>query len=202
MVISEYIGLGSNCSVTWQLNKYNLRTKSYPFDWVKISLGQIINILENNFEDYIETIEFKKNSFKHENYDNQNNSLNSNSLLLKNKYGVEFAHELISEEQIEEFKSKILTRINRFRNLINMNVKIDFIRIELKPIKLQWITQINKLVELLKTYITNFKLILIINIDNNVNLDDLANEHIQIFTFDNFSSDWKMDIIDWVNILK
>lgn len=54
--MNEYIGLGSNCSITWQLNKYNLRTKSYPFDWVKISLSQIINILENNFDDYIETI--------------------------------------------------------------------------------------------------------------------------------------------------
>lgn len=48
----------------------------------------------------------------------------------------------------------------------------------------------------------DFKLILIINSNNEVNLNELSNEHIQIFTFDNFSSDWKMDIIDWTSIFK
>ena len=43
--MTEIISLGSNCSVTYQLNKLGLRMQAYPFDWVKISLNQLNNIL-------------------------------------------------------------------------------------------------------------------------------------------------------------
>ena len=52
----EYISLGSNCSITYQLGKLGLRNNSYPFDWTKISLTQLIKILENDF--------FKKSNTK------------------------------------------------------------------------------------------------------------------------------------------
>jgi hypothetical protein len=45
----KYITLGSACCVTHQLIKHNLRVEAYPFDWAKISLTQLLTILENNF---------------------------------------------------------------------------------------------------------------------------------------------------------
>ena len=48
----KYISLGGNCSVAFQLNRLKLRKKSYPFDWAKISLNQLLRVLENNFEDF------------------------------------------------------------------------------------------------------------------------------------------------------
>ena len=40
-----YISLGGNCSITYHLIENNLRKKAYPFDWSKISIKQLINIL-------------------------------------------------------------------------------------------------------------------------------------------------------------
>ena len=51
-----YISLGSNCSVSYQLQKYNLKLKSFPFDWSKLSITQLISVLENDFSDYVESL--------------------------------------------------------------------------------------------------------------------------------------------------
>ncbi len=42
-----FISLGGNCSVCYQLNKYNIRTVAYPFDWCKISINQVDNNIFN-----------------------------------------------------------------------------------------------------------------------------------------------------------
>ena len=55
----EYISLGSNCELTYQLNKCCLRTNSYSFDWCKISLRQLVCVLTNNFNDFSESVKFK-----------------------------------------------------------------------------------------------------------------------------------------------
>ena len=75
-----YISLGSNCSVSYQLQKRKLKIKSFPFDWSKISITQLLSVLENNFDDYVESLSIKKLSFEH-------CCSNTNySLILKNKY--------------------------------------------------------------------------------------------------------------------
>ena len=50
--MEQIISLGSNCSVTYQLNKYNLRQQSFPFDWSKITIKQLNKVLESKFKDY------------------------------------------------------------------------------------------------------------------------------------------------------
>lgn len=229
--MTEYISLGSNCSVTYQLNKYGFRSRANLFDWVKISLSQLTIILENDFDDFVESLEFKKTSKIHEyfglvdkesnydnldnldnldNFDNLNNLVNldnsQDSIVLTNKYHIEFAHEISQISQIEYFKSRLVIRIERFKNLeqlsnpnnTNKSKTICFVRIELAPIKSNWTGQINNLIRLLEKYISKFKLILIIN-----SLYDYRNlfpEFVKIIKFDNFSPDWKMDDLDWENI--
>ena len=58
----KYISLGSNCSVTYHLNKLGLRKKSYPFDWCRIHIHQIIDVLEHQFYLY-EKIDYNTNVF-------------------------------------------------------------------------------------------------------------------------------------------
>ena len=72
------ISLGGNCSITYQLNKYNLREKAYPFDWCKISINQLLNVLENNFDNYVDTLTIKKYSENH------------NSNLISNIYNIQY----------------------------------------------------------------------------------------------------------------
>lgn len=183
-----YISLGGNCSVTYHLSKNNLREKAYPFDWCKISIKQLINILEQDFENFVDTIELKKISYNH-----SSNSTNY-SIILNNIYNITFAHELISIFEIDDFKNMLNRRIKRFKNI---NDYVIFIRIELEPIKENYYNNIIKLINLLNKYCTNYILKLILNTDINFKFP----ENVQIYKFDCFSSDWKMNNIDWKKFL-
>ena len=191
----EYISLGSNCSISYQLNKYNLRKNAYPFDWCKININQLINILENNFENFIETIEYQKESINHLFIDSNNNDItNRGSIVLKNYYSIKFAHELLKKEDINEFKNKLLRRIKKFINIKNLSSKIIFLWIEMKPINDNWENKILKLLELLNLFSKDYILKLIINSTKQfVNLP----EYVQIYRYNEFNSDWKMNSLNW-----
>lgn len=191
----EYISLGSNCSITYQLEKLDLRKNAYPFDWVKITLNQLLNILIENFNDFIESLEFVKISPYHLIQESLvNDELKISSLILTNKYNIKFAHELSEKYQIDIFKIKMLKRIERFRELGNKN--ITFVRIELSPIDKSWYKNICYLIEILNKYSTNFKLILIVCSD----LEFTFPSNILIYKFNKFTPDWKMDMLDWNKI--
>jgi len=123
----KFISLGCNCSITYQLNKYNLREEAYPFDWSKISINQLISVLQNNFDLYSETISLKNISNKHflfdknkthefvkhsvtneDNLEAQANKLRGDedhkfankTLVLKNFYNIVFAHEIDNIEDL------------------------------------------------------------------------------------------------------
>ena len=202
----EYISLGSNCSITYQLNKYGLRKNSFPFDWTKISLKQLINVLNEDFDDFVESLELKKNSHNHlvmeeidkSSFDDNNNN-NPSSLILTNKYKIEFAHELVCMEQIEKFKEKLNSRIIRFREVLTNNlIKKIFVRIELSNISKSYYLEITKLIDWVEKKTLNYKLILILNTNENFNFNP---EKVKIYNFNEFSSDWKMDFLDWSQIL-
>lgn len=190
----KYISLGSNCSVAFQLKKRELKNECYPFDWCKISILQLVKVLNNNFDDYSESLIIKKISQKHLSL------FNDYSLVLKNKYNIEFAHEVVNESDFNNFKDKINIRINNFKEICN-SVSIDkiiFIRIELKPIKLIYKEYIIKLVELLNRLSTNYILRLIIN--TNIEFSDLPT-NVQIYKFNEFVNDWQMNNINWDAII-
>lgn len=192
----EYIGLGSNCSITYQLNKYGLRINSYPFDWVKITLQQLINVLENNFVDYIDSIQIKKISSLHPQLDENNFEMNTNSIIATNIYRIKFAHEFIDKYEFEEFKNKLQTRIDRFKNLSSIGYKIKFIRIETSVIKDTFYSNIIRLLSLLDKIVLEYELVLIINSSTNYKFPS----NVKIFKYENFDSDWKMNSINWNDI--
>ena len=196
----EYIGLGSNCSITYQLNKYGLRTNSYPFDWAKITLQQLIVVLENNFADYVDSIEIKKNSSLHPQLDDINNlEINTNSVLTTNSYGITFAHEFIDKYELDEFKNKLQMRVDRFKNLLSIGKKIKFIRIEISVIKTTFHSYVLKLLSILDNFAKDYVLILVIQ--ENSKLEKCALPlNVKIYTFKHFDPDWKMDAIDWNNV--
>lgn len=163
-----YIPLGSNCSVAKQLQTHKLRKFALPFDWCKLDINKLINVLENNFIDF-EKLEYIKKSNKHNILDEDNFEFipNTSSLVLKNSYGIKFAH-MIKEndtEQIKELENKFITRIERFKNILNNEQKQKiFIRIELSVIKpKKYIKDLFKLIHLIQLKSNNnFKIIILI----------------------------------------
>jgi hypothetical protein len=192
-----FISLGGNCSIKYQLINYNLDNKvSYPFDWCKISIKQLINVLENNFNEYSNSLYISHESKSHLLLSSYSSSSSSSSLILKNKYNIQFAHEIKFELELNIFKESIDRRIERFTNDFVKNP--IFIRIEIKPISC--IIDYNKNLKILLDLLYPNKLILIINNKYNIQEDFYTN--LRIYYYDDIFIDWKMNNIDWMKIFK
>ena len=174
------VSLGGNCAITYHLNQYNLRKEAYPFDWCKITINQLINVLINDFNGY-ENIKIKKLSENHL-------KEGKPSYILYNKYNITFAHEVSKLDKIYDFKNSLVKRIERFRNLINPT----FIRLELNNVKN--IGVYNNLIDILDKIFINYKFILVSK--NNPN-----NTKINWIKLEDFSEDWKYTNINWFDIL-
>lgn len=177
-----FVPLGLTCTVAYQLNNLGIRTKAYPFDWSKLTLNKLIQVLKNDFKDYND-LTIKKYSENH------------NSYLLTNKYNITFAHELYenNHNNLINLQKILLTRINRFKSL--KNKQVIFIILQLDKNNKSLI----ELIKELKKYISNFKIIYITNQTCSFN-----NSNIIIINIDNNLidwNDWKLDNINWYNII-
>jgi hypothetical protein len=199
----EYVSLGSNCSITHQLNMNKLRIRSYPFDWSKGSISHIISVLDNDFTGYTD-MEIGTVSDSHLNYKLEP------TLMLGNKYGVKFAHELSgkellnsdSMEKIKDFETKLGSRVSRFKSLNKSMNKVRFVRIELCKITLGYFEKLDHLISLLTRYCVNFELILILNYQLEIpNKYLVSDSKVKFYLFDKFSPDWRMDHLNWKEIL-
>lgn len=185
--MTEFISLGGNCAVTYQLRNLKLYNNSFPFDWCKLNIKNLIKVLENNFENF-ENIEFKKKSSNHKIIDKE--LTENDSLIFKNKYGIEFAHEICNKYEIGEFKEKIISRIEKFKNLENP----IFIRLETQNLSEEKMKLYEKLEFLLKKYFDNFQIILISKHKYESNIT-------QYIELKDFSEDWRYPELDWNKIL-
>lgn len=177
----KFISLGSTCAVSYNIKKI-LQQETYPFDWCKIKLNQLENILSQDFKDF-ENIEIYKFSENHLYNDK------TGSYILRNKYNVTFAHEVLEKYELNEFKKRLIRRIKLFKKLENP----IFIRFEINDKKYDYST----LLELLSSYFSDYRLIII---SKNEPLNN--NDKIIYHKLNNFSDNWKYENINWKNILK
>ncbi len=146
--MTEYISLGSDCSIAFNLDKHNLRINAYPFDWIKINnINDLINILSNDFKFFTDMnyIEILNESDKFPYLDDKWTSVLSKNVILKNtKYNITFPHEIKIDDQtsvdikIKNFIDKYDRRINKFISILkNDSIKKVFIRITNKKEELE-----------------------------------------------------------------
>jgi hypothetical protein len=185
--MTEYISLGSDCSIAFNLDKHNLRINAYPFDWIKINnINDLINILSNDFKFFTDMnyIEILNESDKFPYLDDKWTSVLSKNVILKNtKYNITFPHEIKIDDQtsvdikIKNFIDKYDRRINKFISILkNDSIKKVFIRITNKKEELE------NLNDILSKICLNYELkIIIINKKNK------------------FLS-WKKEELNWENI--
>jgi len=146
----EYISLGSTCAVANYLKKYDhIR---YPFDWCNINIKQLNRVLENDFDNFNDVQYYKlSNNHKHLETDNE-------SIIVKNKYNITFAHEIANKYEIDEFKTKLEKRINQFKT----TKKPYFIRFEYGNCKSYYNEEFYKLYKYLESHYSSFKLLIIV----------------------------------------
>ena len=185
-----FVSLGSNCSITWHMNNFKVRNIAYPFDWTSINNLDIINnVLKNNWSNFVDSIYLDKISSLHPEIDNSNNIIDTKSFIFKNSYNVKWAHLSI---ELDTFKESIKRRIDRFQELKNKKETINFIRIELSPIKKSYEKKLLELIKNLDKLNPNYCLHLIVHKLYLTNINQLTNK-IKIYYYDKFSSDWKQE---------
>src|SRR3990167_9115447 len=113
-LVKNIVSLGYNCSVSFYLKDRGLKLRSYPFDWIKLSLNNTIKILELDFKDFT-TFKVKCFSNKHKHLTENN----TGSYVLENIYSKTLAHECETLDDITALSSAMLRRIKRFKKLRN-----------------------------------------------------------------------------------
>ena len=182
--VTPYIPIGDSCAIAYNLRKLNIRTVAYPFDWSKIKIKQLINILDCDFKDYCE-LEIVKFSEAHE-----------SSYIITNPYNITMAHEVLNSCDLPEFTAKLEDRITRFKEAIKQKVK--FIRLETSPWKQSYQQDLKDLINILNKLAPDYELILILHESYKDKLPD--NKIIKIIYYSEFNSDWKYPNINWHNI--
>jgi hypothetical protein len=174
------VSLGSNCAVTYHLNRFGMRNQAYPFDWAKVPIKSLINVLENNFNNYTE-LKVKKFSYNH-----LIPEINLPSYIVNNNYGISFAHEIFELKSIKEYSELLKLRIDRFRSLENPT----FVRIETTNLTEKQMNYYNDLIKSLDKYFIEYKLIVISKIKPN-------NDKIIWYPLALFDENWKYNYLNW-----
>jgi hypothetical protein len=122
------IPIGSNCETSHILRKHNLRENAYPFDWNCASLEMVYNVLNDNFQDFLNDIfigtEINRLYFG----DNDDYIISNEKIfpIICKKYNILFPHDYnkVDVISINKVKNKYKRRIDRFINLIQSNKTI------------------------------------------------------------------------------
>jgi len=112
MKYSEIISLGYDCTVARNARELNLRTSSYPFDWmVSMNTIKTFESIKNDFEGFTDIVSRKKIG---------------DVEYYVNKYDMVFLHH--SHLTLEELKQEFEKKINSFRRALNNCENILFVR--------------------------------------------------------------------------
>lgn len=110
-----YVSLGTNCFPRLKLTTYGLKAKkkqgelSCPFDLAWTPLSSTLQILKNDFKDYLENFEF-----------------DANEQMWKNsKYNITYPHD--GDISLEKMISRYQNRIENFRNVVMKQPKLMFV---------------------------------------------------------------------------
>ena len=107
---TNVISLGFFCSTASEIERIGLRNASYPFDWVISEFDLVLNLIENNFSDFLEEDLLIK--------DKNSKPLEKTYVVKNVKNNIRFFHDFFIGEtiskQISVVKEKYNRRIKRF----------------------------------------------------------------------------------------
>jgi hypothetical protein len=189
----EIISLGGNCSIAYQLNKLGLRKKAYPFDWCDIKINQLITVLNEDFKDF-EEISIIKKSERHFLIEDKEEEKEP-TYIIKNKYNVRMAHEMIREEDIEEMKERIRRRIERFREIR----EAIFVRVETRKEDRK---KYDEMIRWIDGRYEKYRII-VVSMGESPELEWMTEERrgwIKWVKIEGYNEDWKREDLEWEKI--
>lgn len=119
-----YIPIGSNCEVSYFLQKHNLRMCAFPFDWNCCSLKSVYHILVNQFDCFLEDIFIGERTHRlyFEDGEQGKTKIENDFIypVICKKYLVLLPHDYktVNHENLVEVKEKYKRRIERLNQYI------------------------------------------------------------------------------------
>ncbi len=155
------ISLGGDCSVAYQLEQCGYRSCAYPFDWIRSSLDDIISLLRNNFDEFVDggQLLYKRSTdnFKFVIDNNEENvQVECGHIYQHKKYkSIQFCHDFVDDTQsnLVQVQEQYRRRITRFQQTIYSKSCI-FIRYETGKLTDDILSKWEKLVALPLVIIT------------------------------------------------
>lgn len=192
----EYISLGGTCVTAYQLKKYKIRNQAYPFDHANTNISQLVQVLKNNFNNYVD-MDVVKLSHNHCLF-----YKDKPSLVVKNIYGIKMSHEIDNIDKVNNFSNRLLTRIRRLNDLFNdEHIYIRYIRFENSSYKKNYPERLKELLDYLEIMHPYFTLHLIVHKSYKNFLETIDNSKLTISYFSEYTSDWTYSNLDWKKIL-
>jgi hypothetical protein len=221
----DFVSLGGSCAVAYHLRQNIENFSRMPFDWVKITIQQLNEVLKTDFDSRYTDLVIKKFSENHPFIDDHGKiDDNQGSFILVNSLKIQFAHQIVEKGGVETFIPLLKQRINSFRNLSGGDGEngdddgddgeegqIKFVRLETSRIGKNYLTDLELLCQNLRKYSgsRSISLILIVHAES-LSLFDKYNDKegnkyingckVILYTFPEFDSDWKYPEIDWSGI--
>jgi len=184
----KYCSLGNNCSASTILKKAELKTESYPFDWIFSSEQMVKHCIEDDFKIFLDKSQYNTNLVdshicEHEFY----STMVENYQDVKGKEKVIFNHHnpLTNDKDYSYFERCVV----RFRELLASDEEKIFILFQIGAEDItNGITESLKLSEFLKNYTNNFTLIVMHQtIGNRQHYQLIKGENLRFINLQTFS---------------
>ena len=119
------VSLGNTCVVAYQLFTHKLRTKRYPFDWIRYkSVDQLIACLSDDYARFVDFVSEKVpiGSFVIAGESDFNiNSEQKSKIIKTNAYGMAFPHDILDETDVQKYRE----RIDRLKSIPQVDYVLD-----------------------------------------------------------------------------
>jgi hypothetical protein len=185
----EFVSLGSDCSVAYQLNLHKLRTSAYPFDWVRCNdFNTTVDCIENNFEHFFDQTDLRSipSNGTHPYMRDDQFDINRHGLRVVNKKNnIRFYHDFLHNltEEYDDVRKKYDRRIKRFFETLEGKKRIVFVRVERSEIPEKTIGRFDSVI---RRYTNNYSLCVVV---------------LKKYKNIQFKS-WTKDEIDWNSIFQ
>lgn len=119
------VSLGNTCAVAYQLLTHKLRTRRYPFDWIRYkSVDQLITCLSDDYARFTDFVSEKVpiGSFVIAGeYDFNIDSEQKSKIIKTNTYSMAFPHDILDDTDVQKYRG----RIDRLRAIPQVDYVLD-----------------------------------------------------------------------------
>ena len=123
----EHVSLGGTCRVSLKLKETGFRKGSYPFDWIVISLSQMTDMIENDFDGWVDRdnmVHLQDEWYENTRYGTGHKHEFKESTETRGDHLYDFT----DDEEFTKWQEEKTRRTDRFKDLLNSDKKVLFVK--------------------------------------------------------------------------